>query len=456
MIQVLFARRYAILCFILALLACFLAVRFLNDRVFSSWYTREIYNTVDDSITEDDIIINTKGEAVGSDTIDQVGDEGIVDFSTRLKKGDSMQSVLRGAGLDAKQAHFVAVAINKVYSLNKLAPNQSVRISYLRDPENSLIYSINIELDDADLRIVLDGASYKAQLSKPVLADHIVVIDGIVDGSLYNTASRMEMHNDAFSKLLGLFRHILDLQREVNAGSRLRVIYAISKDSKGKVQKVRDIIYAELKSHNKSIEIYRYEAAGAGNHLYFHNTGHSIQKPFLKTPIKGAIISSGFGMRKHPILRYSRMHKGLDYAAKRGTPILASADGTIKVMSRSRSFGNYIKITHNNRYSTLYAHMERFVSGRSVGSRVKQGEIIGFVGSTGHSTNPHLHYEVHCNGVHINPAKANKVKDEFVLSGKNMDNFRRYVASIKSVVDGGLLTGSHVPYGEFVNLLKSV
>ncbi|WP_322497601.1 M23 family metallopeptidase [Candidatus Cyrtobacter comes] len=419
-------------------------------------------NSYDDDVSKDnESSLLSKDEELKQESIIQGSDDAqdIVEdsssshVSVKLKKGDSMQSILRGAGIDSKNAHFISTSVNKVYHLNRLAPGKQVFISYLKNIEDNIIREMKIEFDDSSVEVNYHNNLYKARVLPLLLQDQVVIMRGKVESSLYNTASKIQMHKKAFSALLELFSHSLDLQREVYHGSELNVVYSVSKDSNGRVHSVKDILYAQLKSQNNNIAIYKYDAPNSGGHKYFHEDGHSIKKPFLKTPIKGAVISSGFGRRMHPIHKYSRMHKGLDYAARINTPILAAADGVIRVMNRSCSYGNYIKIVHNNRYATLYAHMNKFARGKGPGSKVRQGEIIGFVGNTGHSTNPHLHYEVHYNGVQINPAKANKVKDEFILASKSMESFKSYVSSVKNAVNVKLADRSSISYEDFTKMI---
>ncbi len=457
MIRRYLGNRYVIVCL---LLLCFLSVHIIKKfskglgSDFATKYQANLYNPAENLPNLNHERVSQESVLHGSDEEDATDDSTYSNFSATLKKGDNMQSILRNAGIDGKNAHLIAVAVNKVYPLHKLVPGKKVFISHLKSIERNTIQEMKMEFDDSSVEVSCSSSLYKARVLPLLLQDQVIVKSGVIENSLYNTASKIHMHKKAFAALLDLFSHSLDLQREVGRGSKLKVVYSISKDSNGRVHSVKDILYAQLNSPTKNVEIYRYDAPNSGGHKYFHEDGHSIKKPFLKTPIKGAVISSGFGRRMHPIHKYSRMHKGLDYAARVNTPILAAADGVIKVMQRSHSYGNYVKIVHNNRYSTLYAHMSKFAKGKGPGSKVKQGEIIGFVGNTGHSTNPHLHYEVHCNGIHINPAKANKVKDEFVLYGKNMASFKEHISLVKNAINVGFADGHSMSYEDFSKMIS--
>ena len=202
--------------------------------------------------------------------------------------------------------------------------------------------------------------------------------------------------------MIRAFSFDVDFQRELQPGDRFALLYETLHEHDGQLAKPGDLLYAELVLSGKPIGIYRFTPE-SGITDYFTADGRSVRKSLLRTPIDGARISSGYGMRRHPILGYSKMHRGVDFAAPTGTPIYAAGHGTVEKAARFGGYGKYVRIRHNGSYKTAYAHLSRYGRGIKAGARVKQGQVIGYVGSTGRSTGPHLHYEVISNGKQVNP-----------------------------------------------------
>jgi murein DD-endopeptidase MepM/ murein hydrolase activator NlpD len=198
-------------------------------------------------------------------------------------------------------------------------------------------------------------------------------------------------------------------------------------NEQGAFVKSGKILFASLTLSGKSIPVYYFERDGEGE--YFTPKGEAIRKSLLRTPVDGARITSGFGMRMHPLLGYSKMHKGIDFGAPTGTPIYAAGSGTIAEMGKKGAYGNYVRIRHSGEYQTAYAHMSKFAKGVSKGDKVKQGDVIGYVGTTGRSTGPHLHYEILVAGAQINPTKVKTVASN-KLSGKQLTAFQAQMAKI--------------------------
>ena len=205
------------------------------------------------------------------------------------------------------------------------------------------------------------------------------------------------------------------------------------------------MLYATLILGGKRIELHRFTPE-SGRTDYFGPDGQSVRKTLMRTPIDGARISSGFGRRKHPVLGYTKMHRGTDFAASRGTPVYAAGDGVIERSSRNGAYGNYIRIRHNGTYKTAYAHLNGYAKGIRSGARVKQGQVIGYVGTTGRSTGPHLHYEVHVNGKQVNPRKIKMPSGE-KLKGKDLEAFAAARHELQQLyqetLNGAVIAGSH-------------
>jgi murein DD-endopeptidase MepM/ murein hydrolase activator NlpD len=221
----------------------------------------------------------------------------------------------------------------------------------------------------------------------------------------------------------------VDFQRDIHRNDRFEVVFESYLDEDGEAVKTGELLFAGLRVQGRLIELYRFAPNGGGND-FFTPKGQSARKALLRTPVDGARISSAFGIRKHPILGYSKLHRGVDFAAPSGTPIYAAGDGTVERAGRFGSYGRYVRIKHSSLYGTAYAHLSRIAKGIQAGAKVKQGQIIGTVGSTGRSTGPHLHYEVLVNGKQVDPRKV-KVAEGDHLTGADLKSFR----AVRNAID---------------------
>jgi murein DD-endopeptidase MepM/ murein hydrolase activator NlpD len=245
--------------------------------------------------------------------------------------------------------------------------------------------------------------------------------ESIIKNSLYSSALEIGIKPNIIIDFARLYGFQVDFQRDIWKEDSFQIIYEEFINQEGKVVEVGDIIYANLNLQNNNFQLYKFEYK-KNNIDYFDENGKSVRKTLMKTPINGARLSSSFGKRKHPILGFNKMHTGTDFAAPKGTPIMASGDGKIIKAQWCGGGGNCVKIKHNSTYTTVYAHMSKFGRGIKKGVRVKQGQIIGYVGSTGLSTGPHLHYEVIENGRKINSQKL-KLPSGKILKGKERKLF---------------------------------
>ena len=230
------------------------------------------------------------------------------------------------------------------------------------------------------------------------------------------------MSADILIKLIKLFSFDLDFQRDIKVNTLVSVSYGVSEIVKNNKVEYNDINYALISINGKKLEYFKF-LTDEGYTDYFNRDGKNVKKSILKTPLDGARLSSSFGMRKHPISGYNKMHKGVDFAAPTGTPIYAGGNGIVEFIGNNGGYGKYIRIRHNNEYKTAYAHLSRYEKGISKGVRVNQGETIGYVGSTGNSTGPHLHYEILYQNKHINPLKL-KLPSGKILTGKELQRFK--------------------------------
>ena len=230
-------------------------------------------------------------------------------------------------------------------------------------------------------------------------------------------------------QFVNLYAFDVDFQREIRNGNKIQIFYEVFLDRKHIVRQTGNIKFASLALTKDTYSLYRFTTDDNGKSEYFDSEGKSAVKALMKTPINGAVLSSGYGMRKHPILGYDRIHQGVDFAAPKGTPIMAAGTGFIERIGMNGGAGNYIRIKHLNGYKTAYGHMSKFASGMKKGTKVTQGQTIGFVGSTGMSTGPHLHYEVIFNNKKINPMKM-KLPSGRKLKGKILEDFEIYIADL--------------------------
>jgi len=247
---------------------------------------------------------------------------------------------------------------------------------------------------------------------------------GVIKNSFIATASDLSIPSNAIMGMIRAFSYDVDFQRDIKRGDKLEVIMDKFYTEEGKLSHTGDVLYSSLTLGDKKISIFLHVNAD-GESAYYNEKGESIKKEFLRTPVNAARISSKFGMRDHPVLGYTRMHKGVDFAAPVGTPILAAGSGVVESATRFGQYGKYVRIKHNSTYSTVYAHASRFAKGIKPGCKVTQGQVIAYVGTTGVTSGPHLHYEVLEHGKQINPLKFKFASSSGKLAGKELESFKK-------------------------------
>lgn len=350
-----------------------------------------------------------------------------------IGSGDTMAGVLQKNGVSGSDAYAVIDAMKDIFDPRDIRPGQ--KISVRLDPVGLDKYALaetNIMIDpvkSVQLRKDNDG-TFTASLVEKQLDKEFAAGKADIKVSLYGSAVEAGIPVAVIADVIGVYSWDVDFQRDIRPGDEIEVMYEQLRTKDGEFVKNGNIIYARLNVNGQDIPVYRYEMEN-GDIDYFTPDGKSVRKALMRTPINGARLSSGFGRRKHPVLGYTKMHKGVDFAAPRGTPIFAAGDGTIERMGPWSSFGNYVRIRHNSSIKTAYAHMKSFAKGLRAGSRVKQGQIIGYVGTTGRSTGPHLHYEVQKNGVQVNPNSIDLPQGE-TLKGKELARFKEQARIVDS------------------------
>ena len=330
-----------------------------------------------------------------------------IDHTVTVHPGDTLMEAVLSAGATPNEAHEAIQALTKIFDPRRLMVGQDIRMTFADEdvagPGPQLL-AVNVAVDvDRELAAIRSesGGFAPFEIIKE-LDRQYAKASGTIDNSLFLAAERAGVPNNTLMELIRIYSWDVDFQRDIREGDHFEVFFEILYDEDGNPVKEGNILYAQLTLSGIALPLYRYEDAD-GIIDFYNGAGHSVRKALLRTPVDGARLSSGFGMRRHPIALYSRMHQGIDFAAPTGTPIKAAGDGVIESAGRNGGYGNYIRIRHNSEHKTAYAHMSRFASGIRVGTRVRQGQTIGYVGSTGASTGPHLHYEVMVNNAHVNP-----------------------------------------------------
>ena len=345
------------------------------------------------------------------------------------KAGDTYQSIINLLEVSKKEKKLLLDAILENKNLKILKINQNFTFKFDNFLEQKII-EFSVEKDKKKeilFKKNLSSNKFTTSVIEKNFEKKLVYKETIITSSLYNSAIDLGIKPNIIIEFARLYGFQVDFQRDVWKDDSFQIIYEEFLNEDNELVDTGEIIFANLKLQNIDLQLYKYEYEK--NKIdYFDENGKSIRKTLMKTPINGARLSSSYGKRKHPILGYTKMHTGTDFAAPMGTPIMASGDGKVTKAGWCGGGGNCVKIKHNSTYQTVYAHMSKFGRGIKKGKRVKQGQIIGYVGSTGLSTGPHLHYEVIENGKKINSQKL-KLPSGKILKGSERKKFE--VSKIK-------------------------
>ena len=338
-----------------------------------------------------------------------------------IQNNDTVEKILRGFKIKSEDIKIISTNLKKKKLANIYAGRKlHLILKKLEDGSNTvvnLVYPVNKTTSIEVRKIEDDFLIYENILQ---LYKKEVVVKNIIKNNLYNSASEVGVEPNVIVEFARIFGFEVDFQRDIRKGDWFEILYEKFEDDNNKVRDTGKIIYASMFVNGEEINLYNFKYNSEED--YYDIKGKSITKSLMKTPINGARLSSSFGMRKHPILGYNKMHRGTDFAAPSGTPIMASGSGTVTRARWCGGGGNCVKIKHNSTYETIYAHMKSFAKGIKEGKKVKQGQIIGYVGSTGLSTGPHLHYEVVVNGKKVNSQKL-KLPSGKTLKGEERKQF---------------------------------
>tara|TARA_B100001123_G_C15270831_1_gene1010270 strand:+ start:20 stop:1327 length:1308 start_codon:yes stop_codon:yes gene_type:complete len=321
-----------------------------------------------------------------------------------VKKGDTIQKILKRLNVHDNEIGIVINRYKKYSNPNRLLVKNKIDIiveKNISTGKNSIVRftspvtkstTIEIKRDDEN-KIIVEKIITKLYKRK-------ILAENIIKKNLYSSAVNAKINPDTIIEFARIFGFEIDFQRDIRKNDYFRILYEKFFDENGEFIKSGAIIYAHMNVNGREITLYKF--GKDKDYGYFDTNGKSVEKALMKTPINGARLSSPFGMRKHPILGFNKMHRGTDFAAPSGTPVMASGSGTVTRAKWCGGGGNCVKIKHNSTYQTVYAHLKSFAKGIKAGKKVRQGQIIGYVGSTGMSTGPHLHYEVIVNGKKVN------------------------------------------------------
>lgn len=349
--------------------------------------------------------------------------------------GDTLMALLTEAGAEPGDSQAAINALHAKFNPRKLKVGQEITLTFERnDADSYRLFEMSLSPSiEREVSVVRADDGFRASETIREFNVDRARVAGEIEDSLYNAGINAGLNNSLLSEFIRIFSYDVDFQREVQTGDRFELFFDRHFDDAGKTVKTGRIVGASMTLSGRELRYYFYQPSDGGDADYFTPTGSSVRKALLRTPIDGARLTSGFGMRRHPILGFSLMHKGLDFGAATGTPIQAAGDGTVELAGWNGAYGQYVRIKHGNGYATAYAHMSRL--GVKTGQRVRQGQVIGAVGTTGRSTGPHLHYEVMVNGKQVNPAGV-RFPSGRKLEGREYERFRKHVEGLDQEIRG--------------------
>jgi len=339
----------------------------------------------------------------------------------KIKSGETFDKILESYSIEKNEIIKIKNSLKNKVNLNKLNTKQIIQFNL--DKTNNKISEFVYQTSNTQkifLKRNIEDDKFNEEILSIKLDKEIVYKENIILQSLYKSATDQNIPANTIIEFARIYGFQVDFQRDIRKQDKFQIMYEIFLNEKNKIVDTGEILFANLKLSGQDNGLYYFDKEGSEGHYDKH--GKSVKKALMKTPINGARLSSPFGMRKHPIDGFNKMHQGTDFAAPMGTPIMASGDGVVKKAGWCGGGGNCVKIRHNSTYQTIYAHMSKFARGIKNGTRVKQGQTIGYVGSTGKSTGPHLHYEVIVNGKKVNSQKL-RLPSGKILKGEDRKMF---------------------------------
>ncbi len=429
-------------CYFAAVSAAFVLSLAHNNKVEASVDTKDYFsylmveNTVNSNLNSVDDFSTESVESIRQmfDMVDNLVKYRNEEKEIVLNPGDTLISALNDIGISRDDANDIYYSLKEEFDPRDLKAGQKIKVNLAFDAQTDKMINLNYIIIEPQVgeRIItaLKDGNYQTFVEKDEFIDEVNSITGEIDGNLSVAMQKHGIPMRIISNFINLFSYSVDFRRDIKTGDHFEIVYESKVLPDGSLVKSGDILYAGLLLGNQKLALYRFENGNASAD-YFDEKGRALKKTLDRKPMafKNARISSPFGKRYHPILKKYKIHWGVDYAAPKGTAIYAGGDGVVQVAKYNGSYGNYVKIRHNSEYSTAYGHMNGFARGIRPGTRVKQGQIIGYVGSTGRSTGPHLHYEVIKNGRRVNPRTIKAATGEN-LAGSKLAKFKKIVAQI--------------------------
>jgi len=357
---------------------------------------------------------------------------GATKVELKARNGDSIQRILYDQKISPTEVSNVLNALRREYNVGTLRNDQKVYLVVKREKNGNFVSRLTVNIDNiTTVHVFLNKDNvYETKRVTKILTKRNHLIETTIDRGIYRTAKQSGIENSVVAQFARLYGFEVDFQRDLKKNDKIKIFYERYLDDDGVSQKTGNIIYSEISNVEKNIILYRYEYPN-GSIAYFTPEGKSIEKSLMRTPINGAKLSSRYGFRIHPIIGYNQMHQGTDFAAPIGTPVMASGAGTVEYSGWKGGYGKFISIRHSPVYQTNYAHLQDYAKGMRRGTKVQQSQVIGYLGSTGSSTGPHLHYEVVVNGRKENsqtlklpsaaPLEGNN-KNFFEIQKRNIDN----------------------------------
>ena len=357
---------------------------------------------------------------------------GATKVELKVRNGDSIQRILYDQKISPSDVNNVLNALRREYNVGTLRNDQKVYLIVKREKNGNFVSRLTVNIDNiTSVHVFLNKDNvYETKRVTKILTKKNHLIETTIDRGIYRTAKQSGIENSIVAQFARLYGFEVDFQRDLKKNDKIRIFYERYLDDDGVSQRTGNIIYSEITNAEKNIILYRYEYPN-GSIGYFTPEGKSIERSLMRTPINGAKLSSRYGFRIHPIIGYNQMHQGTDFAAPIGTPVMASGTGTVEYSGWKGGYGKFISIRHSPVYQTNYAHLQDYAKGIRRGAKVQQGQVIGYLGSTGSSTGPHLHYEVVVNGRKENsqtlklpsaaPLEGNN-KNFFEIQKRNIDN----------------------------------
>ena len=339
----------------------------------------------------------------------------------KVTRGETLSAILNQYSISKKEISDIEKELSKKINLKKL--NTGQKIQFTVDQSNNFVKEFIFHVSNTEkiyLKKNLKTHEFNQNIVLTKLSKKVLFKENIIMQSLYKSATNQRIPANIIVEFAGIYGFQVDFQRDIRKKDSFQIMYEIYVNDEDKMIETGNILFSNLKLSGTNNSLYYFDKKGSEGH--YDKNGKSVKKALMKTPINGARLSSPFGMRKHPIDGFNKMHQGTDFAAPKGTPIMASGDGIVKKAGWCGGGGNCVKIKHNSTYQTIYAHMSKFAKNIRSGVRVKQGQVIGYVGSTGKSTGPHLHYEVIVNGKKVNSQKL-KLPSGKILKGEDRKIF---------------------------------